>query len=443
MEKNRYSVALICLGCDKNRVDSEVMLARLKEDGFEIISDVSNADLIIVNTCGFLEDARKESLDWVLKANGLKKEGARIMVTGCMAQRYGKELYKYLTEAHAIANAQNEDIAVKARECLNSGERLYYKTQDMRSLEEGERFLSTPSHYAYLKIADGCNNYCSYCLIPSIRGRYRSRTMESVLKEAENLVKKGVKELIIVAQDVTKYGFDLYNQYALVDLLKALVKLDGLWKIRLLYCYPETVSNELLRFISSEQKIAKYIDIPLQHVSDGILCAMNRKSSGESIKILFDKLKNNYPQIALRSTFICGFPAESQEDFDELKDFLKSYKLTNAGFFAFSREKGTRAYSLPNQIAQKVKVQRQKELYALQSEISLENNKRLVGKTFEAIVDSFDADSGKFYCRTEFQAPDIDGVCLVDNNFSINIGDIIKIKIINYDNYDLTGEITL
>lgn len=440
MEKNNYSVALICLGCDKNRVDSEVMLAHLKESNFEITSDISQADLIIVNSCGFLEDARKESLQWVFKAKGVKKASAKIMVTGCMAQQEGQELYKYLTEADAITSAQNADIVEKVCQCLNSDNRLYYPPVGSWE-QEGERLLSTPRHYAFLRIADGCDNYCSYCLIPSIRGRYRSRAKEDIIFEAEKLLNQGVKELILVAQDTTKYGIDLYKKPALEELLTSLSRISGLWKIRLLYCYPELVGDSLLGLISANDKMAKYIDIPVQHVSESILRAMNRKSGASSVKALFEKLKNEYPQIAVRSTFICGFPGESEQNFEEVKDFLATYRLSSAGFFAYSREKGTRSYSLPNQIPKAVKTRRQKELYNLQSGISLQNNKKLIGNTFEAIVDKFDEESGKFYCRTEFQSPDIDGICIVDFDPCVELGDIVKIKITNCDNYDLTGEL--
>ncbi len=438
-------IGLVSLGCDKNRVDSEVMLENLRCGGYEITSDPSDADVIIVNTCAFLESSRQESIDTVLEMFHYKDEGKcqKIIVTGCLGQKFGKEIFDGLEEADAVVGTNEYDnICQIVAETLN-GERKLYNGSNV-CLTFGNRVLTTPSHFAYLKIGDGCNNFCSYCLIPYIRGRLRSVPMEKVVEQAAALAAQGVKELILVAQDTTKYGYDLYGEPKLVELLQQLSDIDGIRWIRLLYCYPELTDEKLIREIETNPKIVKYIDIPLQHVNDGILKAMNRHSTHSDVCKLFDRLNKSQPKIAVRSTFICGFPGETSDTIAEVESFLKDYRLRNVGFFAYSREDGTVAAKMENQVPQHLKNSYVKKLYKTQYNVLKQIQRDDVGRVYCCVVDEFShQENGTFVYkgRTEFQAPEIDGIVYVYSDKELSVGDFVNVKIANTLEYDLVGDV--
>lgn len=438
-------IGLVSLGCDKNRVDSEVMLENLRCGGYEITSDPSDADVIIVNTCAFLESSRQESIDTVLEMFHYKDEGTckKIIVTGCLGQKFGQEIFDGLEEADAVVGTNEYDNICQIVSETLSGERKLYNGSNV-CLTFGNRVLTTPKHFAYLKIGDGCNNFCSYCLIPYIRGRLRSVPMEKVVEQARQLASQGVKELILVAQDTTKYGYDLYGEPKLVELLQQLSVIDGIEWIRLLYCYPELTDEKLIREIETNPKVVKYIDIPLQHVDDGILKAMNRRSTHEGVCKLFNRLRESNPKIAVRSTFICGFPGETAETVAEVEGFLKEYRLRNVGFFAYSREEGTLAAKMPNQVPQRLKNSYVKKLYKTQYNVLKQIQQEDVGKVYRCIVDEFShEENGVFVykCRTEFQAPEIDGIVFVYSREKLDVGSFVNVQITNTLEYDLVGDV--
>lgn len=433
------------MGCDKNRVDSEVMLENLRCGGYEITSDPSDADVIIVNTCAFLESSRQESIDTVLEMFHYKDEGTckKIIVTGCLGQKFGQEIFDGLEEADAVVGTNEYDNICQIVSETLSGERKLYNGSNV-CLTFGNRVLTTPKHFAYLKIGDGCNNFCSYCLIPYIRGRLRSVPMEKVVEQARQLAAQGVKELILVAQDTTKYGYDLYGEPKLVELLQQLSAIDGIEWIRLLYCYPELTDEKLIREIEINPKVVKYIDIPLQHVDDGILKAMNRRTTHEGVCKLFNRLRESNPNIAVRSTFICGFPGETAETVAEVENFLKEYRLRNVGFFAYSREEGTLAAKMSNQVPQRLKNSYVKKLYKTQYNVLKQIQQEDVGKVYRCIVDEFshEENGGFVYkCRTEFQAPEIDGIVFVYSREKLAIGSFVNAQITNTLEYDLVGDV--
>ncbi|MCH5152947.1 MAG: 30S ribosomal protein S12 methylthiotransferase RimO [Clostridiales bacterium] len=439
----KTKIGVVSLGCDKNRVDTEVMLANLVQGGYEITSEPSEADVIIVNTCAFLESARKEAIDTILEMANFKRDGhcQKVIVTGCLGQKFGDELYRDLYEADAIVGTYEYDkICDIVAETLDGNRNLYRGCNE--GVTFGARILTTAPHVAYLKIADGCDNYCTYCLIPYIRGRYRSITLESAVGQARELAEKGVKELILVAQDVTRYGKDLYGAPKLVELIRELSQIQGIQWIRLLYCYPELMTDSLLEEIVHNPKVVKYVDIPLQHVNDGILRKMNRRSNGESIRILFDKLMQK--GISVRSTFICGFPGETNETIAEVDEFLRSYKLRNVGFFAYSREEGTAAAKFDCQVSARTKQRYVKKLYATQYAVANELNQSDVGKTYDCIIDESDGKDGEYYLykgRAYFMSPEIDGCVYVTSRKPLEIGSMYPVKISGVLEYDLTGEI--
>ena len=439
----KTKVGVVSLGCDKNRVDTEVMLANLVSGGYEITSEPSDADVIIVNTCAFLESARKEAIDTILEMANFKREGRcqKVIVTGCLGQKFGDELYRDLYEADAIVGTYEYDkICDIVDETLKGKRNLYRGCNE--GVTFGARILTTAPHVAYLKIADGCDNYCTYCLIPYIRGRYRSVTIESVVEQARELADKGVKELILVAQDVTRYGKDLYGEPKLVELIQQLSQVQGVQWIRLLYCYPELMSDALLDEIVTNPKVVNYVDIPLQHVNDGILRKMNRRSDGASIRALFDKLMQK--GIAVRSTFICGFPGETNETVAEVDEFLRNYRLRNVGFFPYSREEGTAAARFDGQVSAHTKQRYVKELYATQYNVVKTLNQSDVGKTYDCIIDESDGQEGEFYLyrgRTYFMSPEIDGCVYITSQKALEIGNMYPVKINGVLEYDLTGDV--
>ena len=439
----KTKVGVVSLGCDKNRVDTEVMLAKLEAGGYEITPDASKAEVIIVNTCAFLESARKEAIETVLEMARFKQQGScqKVIVTGCLGQKFGGEIYDEMDEVDAVVGTYEYDkICDIVSETINGSRKLYNSCND--GLTVGSRVLTTLPHVAYLKIADGCDNYCTYCLIPFIRGRYRSVAQEQLVAEARTLAAQGVKELILVAQDTTRYGKDLYGQPHLVELVRELSAIEQIKWIRLLYCYPELMSDELISEITNNEKVVNYVDIPLQHVNSAILRKMNRKSDGESIRKLFDKL--NSAGISVRSTFICGFPTETKATVAELEQFLQQYKLRNVGFFAYSREEGTAAAKFDEQVSERTKQRYVKQLYAVQHAVAEQLNQQCVGKTYCCVIDETDGSDGEFYFykgRTYFMSPEIDGVVYIASSKPLQVGSFYDVVISGVAEYDLIGEV--
>lgn len=431
-------IGAISLGCDKNRVDTEKMLSRLVGGGHTLVGSEEEADVIIVNTCAFIDKAKEESIDEILSAIAAKNagKGKKVIVTGCLAQRYADTLKEEFPEVDAILGIADYDAILKTIEDVEDGE----KVLNCANLDAfySDRVLTTPYHYAYLKIADGCSNHCTYCAIPSIRGKYRSEKLEDLIREAKKLSDDGVKELILVAQDVTRYGTDFDGKPHLIELLDRLSELDFAW-IRLLYLYPEMVDDALIEYVKNNDKIAKYMDIPLQHVDDDVLKRMNRRTNEKSIRKLIAKLKN--AGIAVRTTFICGFPGETQRQFEKLEKFVKEVKFDYAGFFAYSREEGTPADKLDGHLDESVKEERANKLRAIQEKIIKSRNKELVGSKIKVIYDDIDYDRQKFVGRSQTQAPDIDNVTLFESDEEVKIGEFYDVEITGSDGIDLVGKV--
>ncbi|HCH92778.1 MAG TPA: 30S ribosomal protein S12 methylthiotransferase RimO [Clostridiales bacterium] len=431
-------IGAISLGCDKNRVDTEKMLSRLVGGGHTLVGSEEEADVIVVNTCAFIDKAKEESIDEILSAIAAKNagKGKKVIVTGCLAQRYADTLKEEFPEVDAILGIADYDAILKTIEDVEEGE----KVLNCANLDAfySDRVLTTPYHYAYLKIADGCSNHCTYCAIPSIRGKYRSEKLEDLIREAKKLSDDGVKELILVAQDVTRYGTDSDGKPHLIELLDRLSKLDFVW-IRLLYLYPEMVDDKLIEYVENNDKIAKYMDIPLQHVDDDVLKRMNRRTNEKSIRELIAKLKNS--GIAVRTTFICGFPGETQEQFEKLEKFVKEVKFDYAGFFAYSREEGTPADKLDGHLDESVKEERANKLRAIQEKIIKSRNKELIGSKIKVIYDDIDYDRQKFVGRSQTQAPDIDNVTLFESDEEVRIGEFYDVEITGSDGIDLVGKV--
>lgn len=439
-----YNITLLSLGCAKNRVDAEILLYNLKDAGYNIVSSVSLADVVIVNTCGFIDDAKKESIDEILSVAELKNRGLikAIIVTGCLAERYKNEVLKEIPEVDAVigigANNNIADVVDKAI--------MGVKTEDFPNKLllplNGKRIQTTPKYYAYLKVADGCDNRCTYCAIPLIRGKFRSRRMEDILSEAEYLAKNGVKELLVIAQDTTRYGEDIYGELKLPELLKKLCKIDGIKWIRILYCYPDRITDELIDVISKEEKVLNYIDIPLQHCNKRILKLMNRNGDKESLTNLLKKIRQKIPDVILRTTFICGFPGETDEEFNELAEFSKEIKFERMGCFMYSQEEGTPASYMDNQVDNEVKFRRQEILMEEQMRIMEENSIKMLGKTITVLFEGYDDESNLYFGRSVADSPDIDGRVYFDIlDKDVKEGEFLNIKINKFDNCDLIGEI--
>lgn len=445
-----YKIGMISLGCDKNRIDSEIMLSLLSKDGYEIISNEKEADVIIVNTCGFIESAKEESIEAILDMAQNKENGKckSIIVTGCLAERYKDELIKEMPEINAIVGTGNyRSICeiVKATmegktQIVNVGNidnEFDYKDDD--DYYE-ERTITTPKHYAYIKIAEGCDNSCSYCIIPKLRGKFRSRKIEGIIKEATILVSKGVKEIILVAQDTTMYGKDLYGRKMLPELLLELEKIDNLEWIRIMYTYPEEITLELIQVMKASKKICHYFDMPIQHISNSILNKMKRRSTKEQITELINKMRNEIPDVVIRTSIIVGFPNESMEEFNELKEFIREYKLDRVGIFTYSAEDGTTAALMEGQIEAEIKNKRKNELMSIQSKISLEKNKNLIGKTIGIIIEGISKE-GKYYGRSYGDAPEVDQTVFIENTSTkLEFGTIIEVIITKAFAYDLVGD---
>lgn len=436
-------VGMISLGCPKNQVDGEALLAKLKKAGYEIVNNIEDSDVMIVNTCGFIEQAKREAIDTILEVAEYKNAGliSAIVVTGCLAERYQDEIIKEMPEVDAVLGiGANSDIVKTCDKALCGIVTTSFPNKCYLSIND-ERVISTPSHWAYLKIAEGCDNRCSYCAIPGIRGGFRSRTIESCVDEAKALAESGVKELILIAQDTTKYGQDLYGKYSLDVLLKELVKIDGIEWIRLFYCYPQRITDSLINVIANEEKVCSYIDIPLQHSDKTVLKNMNRVGDGEDYKALISKMRKAIPDLALRTTFMVGFPGETDEQFENLCKFTEDVKFDKMGCFTFSPEEDTPAYVMQNQIDEDVKVRRQEVLMNKQYSITEELNKLRIGRIYKVIIDTFDGE--KYIGRSYMDSPEIDSGIIFTSDNSLNIGDFVNVKITDYNGYDLIGEAIL
>ena len=430
---------IIQLGCDKNRVDGEKMAFLLQNYGLKQTENAEDANILIVNTCAFIKSAKEESIDYILSAINCKSQKCeKVIVAGCFAQRYYDEAKKGFPEVDAVVRLKNNEQIVNIVKGLYG---LDTTTNDCVKISALNRSLSTPSHFAYLKIADGCNNCCAYCTIPKIRGRFTSVPVEKLYKEAKALVKNGVRELILVAQDVTNYGQDLYGEPKLVELIKTLSKIRNLKWIRLHYCYPNLITDKLLEEISNNKKVCKYLDIPMQHSSNSVLKAMNRKDTLEAYNKLLNKIHNLKHFVAVRSTFIVGFPGETQKDFDTLKEFLERQKMQYVGFFKYSREEYTAAYEMPNQVKEKVKDVRLAEIQELQEKIMLESQNRFVGHTTLCVLEKI-YDNGTLALRNQYNSPGVDSLVFAEKgNKKVKVGEFYKVKITGLDGIDLQGEI--
>ena len=434
---------MISLGCPKNQVDGEALLAKLKKAGYEIVNNIEDSDVMIVNTCGFIEQAKKEAIDTILEVAEYKNAGliSAIVVTGCLAERYQDEIIKEMPEVDAVLGiGANSDIVKTCDKALCGIVTTSFPNKCYLSIND-ERIISTPTHWAYLKIAEGCDNRCSYCAIPGIRGGFRSRTIESCVDEAKTLAESGVKELILIAQDTTKYGQDLYGKYSLDILLKELVKIDGIEWIRLFYCYPQRITDSLINVIANEEKVCNYIDIPLQHSDKTVLKNMNRVGDGEDYRALISKMRKAIPGLALRTTFMVGFPGETDEQFENLCKFTEDVKFDKMGCFTFSPEEDTPAYDMQNQIDDDVKVRRQEVLMNKQYSITEELNKQRIGRIYKVIIDTFDGE--KYVGRSYMDSPEIDSGIIFTSDNNLNIGDFVNVEITDYNGYDLIGKAIL
>lgn len=439
---NKYKVGIVSLGCDKNRVDSEIILGNMSRD-YSITNNPKEADIIIVNTCGFIESAKQESIDTILEMADYKVnyKCKLLIATGCLIQRYSEELGNLIPELDLMLGVNDYDkINSVITNFINgneASENLVNYTDE--GVNEGTRILTTKKGSAYIRIAEGCNNFCTYCIIPKIRGKFRSRTMESVIKEVESLASQGVKEIILIAQDLTNYGVDIYNGKMLHKLAKKVSEVDNIEWVRLLYCYPEEIYDELIEEIATNNKIVKYLDIPIQHISDKILKLMGRKTNKKDIINIIDKLRKRIPNITLRTSLIVGFPNENDDDFNELKQFLLDYRLENVGVFSYSQEEGTPAAIMNGQIDESTKEKRLKELMLTQRKIMLDLNKLKIGNIYDTIIDG---SNGEFFIgRSYMMSPEIDNIILVRKTKKVKIGDIIKVKITDVQEYDLIGDV--
>lgn len=436
-------VGFISLGCPKNQVDAELMLDKLVNAGFEIVDVAYEADIVIVNTCGFIEDAKRESIDNILEMAELKKDGSiqKILVTGCLAERYKHEIIEEMPEVDGIIGiGANADIVDAVYAVMNDEHIERYPDKEKMPLDGG-RLLTTPQYWAYLKIADGCSNCCTYCAIPSIRGGFRSRRMEDIVAEAKQLAAEGTKELVLIAQDTTRYGLDLYGELKLAELLKNLDEIQGIEWIRLLYCYPDRITDELLDTMAKSKKVLHYMDIPLQHADGKILKAMNRTGDRESLTALIDKIRDKMPDMILRTTFITGFPGEDDDAFNTLSEFIDDIQFDRLGCFAYSPEEGTAAAQMDGQIDDEVKKHRADVIMEQQFDIFQYKQKQYIGTVQKCIVEGYDGYTDSYFGRTWMDAPEIDSAVYFTGKGDYNEGDIVDVEIFDINEYDLMGEI--
>ena len=435
------NVHIVTLGCSKNDVDSSMMYSLLDKDKYKMVENPNEADILIVNTCGFIDAAKEESIDTILESVEYKNEGRckKVLLSGCLAQRYPEELIKEIPEIDGILGTGNIEYINELLDRSLSGD-LFVKTDNLNSAYlEGIR-KEKVNTTEYVKISEGCNNNCSYCIIPSLRGKNRSRKIEDVYKEVEYLVSKGAREIILIAQNTTDYGIDLYSKYSLANLIREISKIEELKWIRVLYLYPDHFTDDLIEEFKNNDKLVNYVDMPLQHISDNVLKNMNRKTSKDHIIKTLKNLRKSVADIVIRTTFIVGFPGENQEDFDQLVDFIEDIKFDKLGVFEYSREEGTRAASLDEQIPDNIKEERKNEIMAIQSDISGEILSKNLGKTFEVLIEE-KIDDNNYVGRTYMDSPEIDGVTYVQSDKELEIGDFVQVEIIDSLDYDLVGEL--
>ena len=442
MSKN-IKVGFVSLGCPKNQLDTEVMLHELYEEGFEIVSEDIDADVIVVNTCAFIESAKQEAIDNIIDIGWLKKNRSlkAIVVTGCLAERYRDSIFDELPEVDAILGVGSiHNIAEAVREAVNGKKYSSYEDKNTVKLG-GERIVTTPEYYAYLKIAEGCDNHCEYCAIPSIRGIFRGRPMEELIEEAKTMEGLGVKELVVIAQDTTRYGKDLYGEYKLAELLTRITDETTIPWIRVLYCYPDKITDELIEVFKTNPRVLKYIDLPIQHISDHMLTAMNRHGDSALIRSVVKKLRDNVPDMIIRTTVIVGFPGETEEDFTELCEFVKEARFDRLGAFTYSREEDTPAYDFDDQIDEQVKQDRYDIVMRTQGDITEEQNESMIGKKLTVLCEDYDPVSETYYGRSANDAPEIDGkVYFRAPKKSVEPGEFVKVKITEAVDYDLVGD---
>ena len=446
MNNNSVKIGFVSLGCSKNLIDTEVMLARLANAGYAITTDETEADVVIVNTCAFIESAKKESIEnildiaWLKEHNGLKA----IIVTGCLAERYKEEIFAEIPEVDAVIGVGSIERIEEAVAEVLAGGRFYAHEDKDEAPMGGERIVTTGDHTAYIKIAEGCDNKCTYCAIPGIRGKFRSRTIEDIVAEAKELDEIGIKELNIIAQDTSRYGLDIYGEYALAKLVRAITDATSIPWIRLLYCYPDKITDELIAEIRDNDRVVKYIDLPIQHISDGVLKRMNRHGDGAMIRETVKKLRDNIPGITIRTTAMVGFPGETDEEFTELCEYLGEAKFDRLGAFTYSREEDTPAYKLPHQIDEQVKQERYDIVMRQQLHIMEAKSEALIGKTIKVMCEAFDPAAEIYFGRGEADAPDIDTKVYFRPELGkkrINPGEFVNVKIDDIVDYDLIGDI--
>ncbi len=435
-------VSLVSLGCSKNLVDAEEMMGLLEDAGFELVIDEEDADIMIVNTCAFIDDAKQESIDCIMDHIEYKKnDPSRILVvTGCMSQRYKEEILKEIPEVDIVIGTNEYDKIAEILKNFKNSEAEIYCGDEYMTGEPLHRVVTTPSYMAYLKIAEGCDNYCTYCVIPAIRGKYRSRTIEDIVKEAKILAENGARELVVIAQDTTRYGMDIYGEYALPRLLNELCKIEELKWIRLHYCYPELVTDELIETVANQEKICNYFDIPIQHCNDRILKLMGRKTNKEQICGIIKKLRNRIPDVIIRTTLIVGFPGETEEEFDELRDFVTETEFDRLGVFAYSQEDGTAAARLDGQIDDEEKKNRQELIMIDQAAVSEELNSKKTGQCLEVLVEGYDNLIKQYFGRTYGDSEEIDGKVFFTSAKKLTPGDFAQVVIDDFMEYDLYGK---
>ncbi len=437
-------ILFVSLGCDKNLVDTEMMLGELLQKGYEFTDDEAEADIVVVNTCCFIGDAKEESINTLLEMADLKDSGQikLLVAAGCLAQRYKEEIQTEIPQVDVIIGTTAiADVVEAIEEALEGQARNHYRDLNEEPLTGVERVVTTGGHFAYLKIAEGCNKHCTYCIIPKVRGDFRSVPMENLIEEAKQLVDKGVKELILVAQETTLYGMDLYGKKSLPALLHKLAEIPGLFWIRILYCYPEEITDELIQAIKTEPKVCHYLDIPIQHASDAVLKRMGRRTNQAQLRSMVEKLREEIPDICLRTTLITGFPGETEEDHEELMAFVDEMEFDRLGAFTYSQEEDTAAAIMPDQIEEEVKLARQQEIMELQQEIAFEKAEEMIGKVLMVMVEGQIADEDAYVARTYRDAPNVDGYLFIRTTASLMTGDLVKVLVTDCNEYDLIGEI--
>ena len=437
-------VGFVSLGCPKNLLNTEVMLAKLVDHGMELVAEDIEADVIVINTCAFIESAKNEAIENILDIAWLKKNRSLkgIVVTGCLPQRYREEIFKEMPEVNCILGTGSLDDICEAVEVAYEGGTFSSFGDIDKVALGGERVVTTPEYFAYVQIAEGCDNFCSYCVIPSIRGRFRSRNMTEIVDEVKDLASIGVREVCLVAQDTTRYGEDIYGTYALDSLIEEISKIDEIKWIRVLYCYPDRITDGLIEEFKTNDKRLKYIDMPIQHINDDILSAMNRRDTSAGIKSIIDKLRREIPGIVIRTTVIVGFPGETEKQYKELRDFIKETKFERLGVFEYSREEGTPAYDMPNQVPESVKKKRMEAIMSDQNHIHNDFNARFVGSELEVLCEGYDEVSESFYGRSYADAPDIDGKIYFSSPKRIREGEFVKVAVTEVIDYDLVGKLT-